>query len=268
VDKRRLAVQQYEPYQEFLLPAWIYRPDIGETSWDLYSLFGRDLENKIAEGFGLNHSQLFELERDIREAVSIRKNPEDIESENDAENSLNHDQKLNIELISEPPGEKAVRLFMYAVGVGFYRWDIRIANDLTLAPKLPDPFDPLPVCPPSMLVSPDGLPASPNHIVSEEWLRARPDANTLPPENAVNNPTIPDSQYPLRISWNGIMVDDPGIDGTQLHHEDIVRRVREALDVIWGHNAHNIEQEACGPAPTVLPPSRIAKRNPWLIATG
>ena len=96
-----------------------------------------------------------------------------------------------------------------------------------------------------MLVGPDGLPAEHNRIVSEEWLRARPDAITLPPENMVNNPTITDADYPLRISWDGILVDDPGFNSDQAHHEDIVRRVREVLDVIWKDKAADIEQEAC-----------------------
>jgi len=133
----------------------------------------------------------------------------------------------------------------YAVGVIFGRWDVRIAFDPSLAPKLPDPFDPLPVCPPGMLVGPDGLPAKPGGIVSEEWLRARPNANTLPPEGSVSNPTIPDSEYPLRISWNGILVDDPGLNGTNPHRDDIVRRVREVLELLWGDRAQEIEQEAC-----------------------
>jgi len=134
--------------------------------------------------------------------------------------------------------QKVDRL-QYAIGCIFGRWDIRIALDPSLAPKLPDPFDPLPVCPPGMLVGPDGLTAKPGRIVSEEWLRVRPDANTLPPDGAVSKPTIPDSEYPLRISWDGILVDDPG------HEDDIVRRVREVLEVVWKNRAEAIEKEAC-----------------------
>jgi len=136
-------------------------------------------------------------------------------------------------------------LVNWLVGVVFGRWDVRVALNPSLAPKLPDPFDPLPVCPPGMLVGPDGLPAEPGGIVSEESLRARPGANTLPPEGTVSKPTIPDSKYPLRISWDGILVDDPGFNGTQSHRDDIVRRVREVLDFLWGDRAQEIEQEAC-----------------------
>jgi hypothetical protein len=143
------------------------------------------------------------------------------------------------------PEEYSQLITSGCVGVAFGRWDVRIALDPTLAPKLPDPFDPLPICPPGMLVGPDGLPAEQNRIVSEEWLRARPDANTLPPEGSVKNPAIPDSEYPLRISWDGVLVDDPGFNGDRPHRDDIVRRVREVFDLLWKDKSHEIEQEAC-----------------------
>jgi len=152
-------------------------------------------------------------------------------------------------LVGELPlGELDARIrkiISYIVGVAFGRYDVRIALDPSLAPKLPHPFDPLPVCPPGMLQGPDGLPAEPNRIVSEEWLRARPDANTLPPEGSVKNPTIPDSEYPLRINWDGVLVDDPGFNGDRPHRDDIVRRVREVFDLLWKDKSHEIEQEAC-----------------------
>ncbi len=135
----------------------------------------------------------------------------------------------------------------WCVGVAFGRWDVRFALPTAHCPlpTAPDPFDPLPVCPPGMLVGPDGLPAEPNRIVSEEWLRARPNANTLPPDGSVKNPTIPDSEYPLRISWDGALVDDPGFNGDRPHRDDIVRRVRELFDLLWKDKSHEIEQEAC-----------------------
>ena len=136
-------------------------------------------------------------------------------------------------------------LISQIIGLVFGRWDVRIALDTSLAPKLADPFDPLPVCPPGMLVGLDGLPAKPGGNVSEEWLRARPNAITLPREGSVKKPTILDSEYPLRISWNGILVDDPGLNESQPHNEDIVRRMREVLDLIWKDRSEAIEHEAC-----------------------
>jgi len=133
----------------------------------------------------------------------------------------------------------------WCIGVVLGRFDIRHALDSSLIPDAPDPFDPLPVCSPGMLMGPDGLPAKPGQIVSEEWLRARPDAGTLPPEGSVKNPTISDDEYPIRISWDGILVDDPGFNGGQPHRDDIVRRVREVLELLWGNRAQAIEEEAC-----------------------
>ena len=90
-----------------------------------------------------------------------------------------------------------------------------------------------------MLVGTDGLPARSGGIASEEWLRARPDAITLPEAGSVEPATIPDSQYPLRIDWDGIMVDDDG------HPDDVVGRVRDLLQLVWRDKADAIEREAC-----------------------
>ena len=49
---------------------------------------------------------------------------------------------------------------------------------------------------------------------------------------------VPDD-YPLPITWPGILVFDPG------HPEDIVACVRDALAVILGRPRADIEQEAC-----------------------
>jgi very-short-patch-repair endonuclease len=143
-----------------------------------------------------------------------------------------------------PGGEAApalaADLLMYAVGCAFGRWDARIGRDRALAPPLADPFAPLPVCAPGALVGPDGLPARSGSIVSEAWLRARPDAITLPPAGSVAQATIPDKTYPLPIAWDGILADDPD------HEADIVRRVRAVLELLWGERADAIEAEACG----------------------
>ena len=52
----------------------------------------------------------------------------------------------------------------------------------------------------------------------------------------------PDSDltnYPLERDQDGILVDDPD------HPDDILRRIRNVLEVIWSDNADAIEQEAC-----------------------
>ena len=123
------------------------------------------------------------------------------------------------------------------LGCVFGRWDVRMAFDPTLAPKIADPFDPLPICSPGMLLSPDGLPAREGQIVSEEWLRARENVLDIP-EN-IPKPTIPNGEYPLKIDWDGILVDDPG------HMDDIVERVKDVFGLIWKDKAQDIENEAC-----------------------
>ncbi|NLB53757.1 MAG: BREX-1 system adenine-specific DNA-methyltransferase PglX, partial [Syntrophomonadaceae bacterium] len=99
--------------------------------------------------------------------------------------------------------------------VGFVvgRWDIFYVTGRKEASELEELFEPLPVYPSGMLQNEQGLPAGPQDV----------------PED-----------YPLRISWSGILVDDEG------QPEDIVARVREAIEVIWKEKAGDIEQEACG----------------------
>ena len=54
-----------------------------------------------------------------------------------------------------------------------------------------------------------------------------------------NSTTVLPTGYPLRIDWDGILVDDPD------HPDDIIRRVRDVLEVIWKDRADAIEKEAC-----------------------
>lgn len=133
----------------------------------------------------------------------------------------------------------AQSLIMWCLGCDLGRWDVRLALDSTLLPNLQGPFDPLPRCSPGMLIGIDGLPTTSGHIVSEAWLRARPNAITLPPDGSVQRPTIADAEYPLRVDWDGILVDDAD------HPDDIVRRVRDVLDVLWPDRSEAIEREAC-----------------------
>jgi hypothetical protein len=205
--------------------------EVDEIAFDLYGFTEEERKAVFSDQWTVDSSEVSGVE------VPNREDAEEKDSVRDSEPSLttNH-RPLVTDLLS------------WFVGVAFGRFDIRLA--LPTAYRLlptdpPDPFDPLPVCPPGMLVGPDGLPAEANRIVSEEWLRARPDANTLPPEGSVKNPAIPDSEYPLRINWDGVLVDDPGFNGDRPHRDDIVRRVREVFDLLWKDKSHEIEQEAC-----------------------
>lgn len=135
--------------------------------------------------------------------------------------------------------ELAADLVSYALGCAFGRWDVRAALDPSLLPDLAGPFAPLPVCAPGALVGPDGLPAGTDAIASQEWLRARPDAISAPPEGSVRQPAIPDSEYPLEVDRDGVLADDPD------HADDVVKRVREALELVLGERAEEVERELC-----------------------
>ncbi|MGI8683901.1 MAG: Eco57I restriction-modification methylase domain-containing protein, partial [Acidimicrobiales bacterium] len=64
------------------------------------------------------------------------------------------------EVAPELSAEAVTGLFSYLVGCAFGRWDVRIGRDPSSAPAVSDdPFAPVPVCPPGMLVGPDGFPA-------------------------------------------------------------------------------------------------------------
>jgi hypothetical protein len=45
--------------------------------------------------------------------------------------------------------------------------------------------------------------------------------------------------YPLRINWDGILVDDAD------HTDDIIHRIRDVFELIWNDRAEAIEKEAC-----------------------
>ncbi len=104
-------------------------------------------------------------------------------------------------------------LIEYALGVALGRFDLRLATGEHSHTPEPEPFDPLPTCSPGMLVTADGLPPT--------------SAEALPPN------------YPIDIPFNGILVDDEG------HPSDIITPIRQVLDLIWGDQAGDIEQEAC-----------------------
>jgi hypothetical protein len=105
-------------------------------------------------------------------------------------------------------------LISYMLGCCFGRWDIRVSHTVDQI-EVQIPFlGPLPVTPPGMLRESAGL-----------------------PDNLV---------YPLSLAWDGILVDDPGLgENAEAHPTDIVRRVREALAVLWPATPDAIEAEAC-----------------------
>ena len=250
VDKRRRVIAGYEPFQEFAVPSYLKPSDDGETAWDLLSLLGHELEMQIAQSYGLTESQLDELERDIREAVAIRITGNGEEKSDGDNEDGNSDEDLEdeiamVELIDQSPQQKAAGLLSYCLGCVFGRWDVRMGLEHSLIPALPDPFDPLPVCPPGTLVGPDGLPATAGRIVSEEWLKARLHAGVLPEADRLARILIDDRDYPIQIEWDGLLVDDSATDDKIPHAKDIVQRVHQVLSLLFGPRVEEVERELC-----------------------
>jgi hypothetical protein len=247
---RRNIIAQYEPNQEFCLPGLLLSIDSESGNWSRLSLLGPDIELGIAKAMDLTENQLDEISRDLRESLEMQYSTMDLESEgNDYSDTDENEEALaTVSFIEDTPRTSSEELLSYLVGASLGLWDIRMGLDSALLPLLQSAFDPLPVCPLGSLVGVEGLPASPGKIVSEAWLHARPDAITLPDvvdgqvlgQDGQRYPAIvSDDKYPLKIAWNGILVDDPG------HYFDIVMRARAALRLLWCEQAEVIEQETC-----------------------
>jgi hypothetical protein len=113
----------------------------------------------------------------------------------------------------------ASHLVSWTLGAVVGRWDIRFATGEKSVSELPDPFAPLPICPPAQLQNDLGLPLTRNEV------------GRLKEEGRWN--------YPIEIQWDGILVDDPG------HPMDIEARLHSVLQVIWNERWETIEREAC-----------------------
>lgn len=235
VAQRRRAYQNHEPFQEFTAPEMCFpTTNPAALAFDRLSLLGAALDREIAAAYGLTSEEQVLLERDLRDAV-LAQHSSDLAGDGEEEDL---ESSADFVLATDRRSQHEA-LLSYAMGCCFGRWDIRIGRDPSLAPALPDPFEPLPVCPLGMLVGPDGLPAREDHIVSEEWLRARPDANRLPSPENVSRQTIEDSQYPIALAWDGILPEDPE------HPGDLVLRIQDVLAKLLGNRAEALEKESC-----------------------
>lgn len=124
-------------------------------------------------------------------------------------------------LIPSPTGKSYVKrptdVVSYLLGVALGRWDVHYATGQQEVPEPPDPFAPLPICPPGQLQNTQGLPARPGDV-----------------------PTA----YPICIPWDGILVDDPNHPLDFEHCIcDVIGRIRNGK---YGHlTVEAIEDEAC-----------------------
>ena len=114
--------------------------------------------------------------------------------------------------------EMTESLLSNVLGIIFGRWDIHFATGEKPEPELPDPFDPLPACPPGQLQNEQGLP-----ITQEDVARLKEEGQW---------------DYAIEIPWAGILVDDPG------HALDIETRIHSVLKIIWKDRWDAIERES------------------------
>ncbi|WP_205244031.1 BREX-1 system adenine-specific DNA-methyltransferase PglX [Desulfobulbus alkaliphilus] len=217
VEQRRLAYQNHEPFHEFLLPGKIHDFSYGGKSlaFNPESLLDAETEKMVANAFRFSEEQARAVERDLLEAIAYQKNGGAIDTDDEGLNAGIEEEadEADSDFVldySQTAQEEAH--LSYLLGIAFGRWDIRYANGERQPPPLPDPFEPLPVCPPGMLQSTIGLPAELKDVPVD---------------------------YPMSISWSGILVED------ESHPVDIIARVQDALKVIWKERWEAIEQEAC-----------------------
>lgn len=133
-----------------------------------------------------------------------------IELDDDADTDGNEEEGQEAE--QSGIGQDAVvrAVLSHCVGLVAGRWDIRTTVACPPMDRLPDLFDEIPRCQPGLLQGSNGLPTKQQPV-----------------------------DYPLGIIWGGVIPDD------QDHTEDIIRRVREAMELIWKDRGEAIDKEAC-----------------------
>jgi hypothetical protein len=163
-------------------------------------------------GYGLAAEDLAELE-----AMEGSSSETDMTFEDDQSNQvspvvgeLDADTFDDDENSGLPDRSLVAALLSYCVGVAFGRWDITKALAPDTEPKVAVTFDSPPIYSPAML-------------------------RRLESGSGVE---IPNS-YPLHIEADGILTDDPE------HPSDIVRRVRNVVEVLWQEQADTVERDAC-----------------------
>lgn len=147
-----------------------------------------------------------------------RRGIEDLMLESCGVDGLTDPMSLDETIIFRPQKIEIVHdILSQCLGTVFGRWDIRYASGERQAPELPNPFAPLPVCPPGMYLGDNGLPLSPE---AGRQLRD-------------------EGRYPLDVAWEGILVNDSE------HPFDLDRHLNAAIAVLWAERADALEYEAC-----------------------
>ncbi|MDA7645314.1 BREX-1 system adenine-specific DNA-methyltransferase PglX, partial [bacterium] len=232
IQKTRTMLSKFEPWQEFMLPAFLTQDGLEEATWQLETLVGNSVEESIACDAGLSVAETGELCRDLDEAIQIRTQNSDASVNDDDDD----DEDTSQSIIDFSARSIADGFMSYLIGVVFGRWDVRFAMDRSLLPSPQQVLDPIPVCPPGSLVGTDGLPATQNCIVSEEWLKRRRIAGEICDLSTIGAATIPNDAYPIRVDWDGILVDDEG------HQDDVLGRIRQVIELVSANSDVDIDE--------------------------
>jgi hypothetical protein len=140
--------------------------DTAPITCDLTSFLGPELEEKVAAAYGFDSEQLGDVTQDLREAIAFQAMGsvgQDLGTQEDGGSDDGNGDEGDV-LVSTSREAQVGALISYGTGAAVGRWDIRFATGERQPPPLPDPFDPLPVCPPGMLQGPDGAPAKPEDV--------------------------------------------------------------------------------------------------------
>src|SRR5205823_617854 len=128
----------------------------------------------------------------------------------DDRDRVTDDSEQELESGSPLPARIVMDIVSVSLGCSYGRWDIRSWLVQRKEEELSDPFETLPHCPPAMLQDEYGEPVR-----------------------------GPRDGYPIDVNYDGIIFDDPE------RHEDVVRRLREVLELVWTDRAEAVENEAC-----------------------
>ena len=234
VRERRNFYRNREPFLDFTLPSmvksWVASESIG---WNWFTLIGDELEEEIRMSFGLEKDELAILARDMSEAVQMRLRVSVAESDSSSDTEIESggDSELNFDLSQRGIASDVIS-WLFGVLIG--RWDVRYALDPSISPRLPGVFAPRNAFPLGSLLGSDGHPAKIEDDIGSHNL-ASPEGVNLNEKNYF----VTTAKYPVRVSWDGILVDDTE------HPTDVLAGVRRVLETIWPNEHEKKEEMFC-----------------------
>jgi hypothetical protein len=194
-----------EPMVEFIKPRLLFQVNNKSSLTKLINDAVSRLDNQVAEFREVN----LKIERLAAICYQLTSSELEILDRNVPEIDSSRDQFANI---SKIPKDLVREMVNWLVGCAFGRWDVRLAVDESLVPKLLPIEDSLPVIPPGS--------------------RLQEKASVNMGKSAECNEITP--------ALKGLLVDDPS------HEFDIVASFTRALDFIWpNEESDGIQSEIC-----------------------